>query len=160
MSRTLLSISLTILLTCMIGCSASLGVERVRPAKVIGTLQRSALNSNQLSATSTHILTMNSLRPAATERNAARLRELAAETHDAELLLTLAEVSYLLGMRPDRPARFEHMAVAALASWTALFHDEATLSPYGPQWPLAMQLHNASLAELFHAADPLPRTQR
>ncbi|MFA9478146.1 esterase/lipase family protein [Phycisphaerales bacterium AB-hyl4] len=143
----------------MLGCSAPLGVERVRPAKVLDAGQRSALTSDQLSDTSAHILMTNGLRREATERNAALLRDLAADAHDAELLLTLAEVSYLLGMRPNRPARFEHMAVAALASWTALFHHEASLSLYGPQWPLAMQLHNASLAELFHVAGELPRTQ-
>lgn len=119
------------------------------------------LTTGELSATTVNVLESAGLRPVATAEAADRLRCMVVDEPSALRLLALAEVSYALGLRDGggaAPVGWKRMTVAALASWAALFHEGASLSPFGPESSIARTLHNASLAEVVVGLVELPGT--
>lgn len=139
-------------------CASPLRLERAHPREQVVDAQRSAVSTGRLSRTTVEILADEGLPPSATPVAAARLAAMAGERADAEALLALAEISYLLGEAPwaDPTVGRGHMTVAAVASWSALFRAADALPPFGPQSLLAQTIHNLALARLVESLVDLP----
>jgi pimeloyl-ACP methyl ester carboxylesterase len=139
-----------VVLLLLSGCATPVGLTAAPPGEQARESIRSAVTSGELSGRTVQILELEGLPPQVNEEAAAALRAVTTETLDAERLVALAEVSYLLGLRygSSTSIGWQHFAVATFASWGALFTRVADLSPYQATAALARQLHNASIAQM------------
>lgn len=139
-------------------CQSPIALEPAPVAEQIREAHRSALVSDRLSPWTARILTAERIPVKLDEETLARLLALVQQRPDAERLIALAEVAFAVGDAHGGGAGrgWEAMTIAALASWTALFSSELSLSPFDAAWALARQIHNASLAQVVIGLDALP----
>ncbi|HMN95365.1 MAG TPA: alpha/beta hydrolase [Phycisphaerales bacterium] len=140
------------------GCRTPIALEPAPIGEQIADAHRSALVSERLSPWTERYLVAESI-PVSFERETVdRLVALVEERPDAERLIALAEVAFAFGESRGGGAGegWEAMAISALASWTAIFSGDLSLSPYDAAWGLARQLHNASLGQVVVGLSALP----
>ncbi len=139
-------------------CHAPPGLQPAPLQEYFGASQRSALSSHQLSDLTEGALSRMGLPPRATDEAVRTLFDSLAADPDSLRLIALAEVAFMIGRNPaaDLESRRAHLTIASLASWMVLFDRELAFSPYGSEWPLARELHNASVASLIGTLEVLP----
>jgi len=138
-------------LAAFVGCQRPLGLSPAPPGEQLRESQRNALVSDFLSIRTIQVLERDGFASTPNEQTADALREAATGSMDADRLIALAEVAYALALRSGLSSDlgWQHSLVAAMASWAALFIQDADLSPFQSRAELARHLHNASLTAVI-----------
>ncbi len=139
----------------MVGCVPPVGILPTTPDQVYSEINTNVLNGGTLSQTSTAVLDRYGLRDRFDKVPMEGLETLyhqACKVSSPDLLFALAELSFFTGKKLDHKAYYLASSVYA---YLYLFGEGGSqqVSPYNPQFKLALDLYNRGLAEALVAEE-------